>query len=316
MPLSNTNPFLPNNDNSSRPLGRGLSSLIPKKSNPLSSSPDHHQSVNPASYFPKSSAGVANQIVHIPPTLIQINPYQPRKEFLPQALESLKNSIHEHGIIQPLVVTQTMGGKYELVAGERRLRAAKELNLKTVPVIVRTAKDLEKLELSLIENIQREDLNAIEKAEAYRRLIDDFNLTQEEAAKRLGIARSTLNNNLRLLNLPIDIQRALASGKISESQAKLILGVDKEEDQAKIFHRAKEGNLTVKDVEREVKKIKVKSYLRTTKKDPQIVFWENKLSSALGTRVTIRHRGESGGSLEIEFYSDEELQGIIENITS
>ena len=165
----------------------------------------------------------------------------------------------------------------------------------------------------MIENIQREDLNPIEKAEAYKQLIDDFNLTQEEAAKRLGIARSTLNNSLRLLNLPVDIQTALSSGKISESQAKLILGVG-EEEQKKIFHRAKEGNLTVKEVEREVKKVKVKSYLRSTKKDSQLVYWENKLSSALGTKVSIHMRGQSGGAIEIEFYSEEELQNIIENL--
>ncbi|HRY63562.1 MAG TPA: ParB/RepB/Spo0J family partition protein, partial [Patescibacteria group bacterium] len=209
MSFSNTNPFISTNDNSSRPLGRGLSSLIPKKNVPSGSDNHQHSPINPASYFPKSVSGVSNQILQVPPSLIQINPYQPRQEFEPLALESLKNSIREHGIIQPLVVTQTMGGKYELVAGERRLRASRELNLKTVPVIVRTAKDLEKLELSLIENIQREDLNPIEKAEAYKQLIDNFSLTQEEAAKRLGIARSTLNNNLRLLNLPVDIQRGL-----------------------------------------------------------------------------------------------------------
>ncbi|NMB48096.1 ParB/RepB/Spo0J family partition protein [Candidatus Kuenenbacteria bacterium] len=312
MSISSHNPFIVQNNSNQSSLGRGLSSLIPKKNNPLNT-PERRAPINPASYFPKANSGVSNQILQVPPALIQINPYQPRQEFGPGALESLKNSIQEHGILQPLVVTQTLGGKYELVAGERRLRAARELNLKTVPVIVRTAKDLEKLELSLIENIQREDLNPIEKAVAYKQLIDNFNLTQEEAAKRLGIARSSLNNNLRLLNLPEDIQLALASGKISESQAKLILGVS-EADQQKIFHRAKEGNLTVKEVEHEVKKVKVKSYLRTQKKDPTITGWESRLSSELGTKVSIRRRGHSGGVVEIEFYSDEELENIISNL--
>ncbi|HOZ36924.1 MAG TPA: ParB/RepB/Spo0J family partition protein [bacterium] len=311
--LNSNNPFVDNSQSSSSSLGRGLSALIPKKTDGLNAT-ERRTPINPASYFPKAQAGVSNQILQVPPTLIQINPYQPRKEFRSPALESLKNSIREHGILQPLVVTQTMGGKYELVAGERRLRAARELNLKTVPVIIRAAKDLEKLELSLIENIQREDLNPIERAEAYRQLLDNFNLTQEEAAKRLGIARSTLNNSLRLLNLPSDIQEALAGGKISESQAKLILGAGPVETQKKIFNRAQEGNLTVKDVEREVKKIKVKSYLRTPKKDPTVAGWENRLSSELGTKVSIRRRGSSGGVVEIEFYSDEELESIIGKI--
>ncbi|KKS43553.1 MAG: ParB-like protein partition protein [Candidatus Kuenenbacteria bacterium GW2011_GWA2_42_15] len=314
MPFSSgNNPFIHNDENSSHPLGRGLSSLIPKKNNAASFGDNHHQSISPASYFPKASAGVANQIFQVPPSLVQINPYQPRKEFESQALESLKNSIREHGIIQPLIVTQTMGGRYELVAGERRLRAAKELNLKTVPVIMRAAKDSEKLELSLIENIQRADLNPIEKANAYAQLIANFNLTQEEAARRLGIARSTLNNSLRLLNLPVDIQQGLIAGKISESQAKLILSVDGEKDREKIFHRAKDGNLTVKDTEHEIKKIKVKAHTRNLKKEPRLLSWESQLSSALGTKVSIRRRGH-GGLLEIEFYSEEELQNIVTSL--
>jgi len=153
--------------------------------------------------------------------LILANIDQPRQNFADEPLRELVNSILEHGILQPLVVTQTMAGKYELLAGERRLRASKELNLKTVPIIIRQARDLEKLELSLIENIQREDLNPIERAQSFKQLIDNFHLTQEEASKRLGINRSTLNNTLRLLNLPTDIQISLAEGKISEGQAKL-----------------------------------------------------------------------------------------------
>lgn len=312
MPLSSHNPFtVPNNPNQNS-LGRGLSALIPKKTDAFPAT-ERSVPINPASYFPKAHAGVANQILQVPPTLIQINPYQPRKEFRSPALESLKNSIREHGILQPLVVTQTMGGKYELVAGERRLRAARELNLKTVPVIIRAAKDLEKLELSLIENIQREDLNPIERAMAYKQLLDNFNLTQEEAAKRLGIARSTLNNSLRLLNLPPDIQTALADGRISEGQAKLILSAGPLENQKKIFNRAEAGNLTVKEVEHEVKKIKVKAYARANKKNPTLASWESRLSSALGTKVAIRHRG-AGGVVEIEFYSEEELQNIVANL--
>jgi len=297
-------------DNNS--LGRGLSSLIPKKD---SATNNVRQPVSAVSYLPKTNTGVANQILYIAPAQIQINPYQPRQKFNEVALESLKNSIKEHGVLQPLIVTQTMGGKYELIAGERRLRAARELNLTKVPIIVRTAKDLEKLELSLIENIQREDLNAIEKAVAYKRLIDNFHLTQEQAAQRLGIARSTLNNALRLLQLPDEIQYNLVSGKLSESQAKLILSLNNEQDQQKIFKRTQQNNLTVKDVERDVRRIKVKTHTRQIKKDPQTTNWESQLQQALGTRVKIRKRGQQGGVVEIEFYSDEELRGIVNNIT-
>jgi len=292
-------------------LGRGLSSLIPKKED---SNKNIRGPVSPASYLPKVNSGVSNQIIHTSPDQININPYQPRKNFNESALASLRNSIKEHGIIQPLIVTQTMAGKYELVAGERRLRAAKELNLKTVPVIVRTAKDLEKLELSLIENIQREDLNPIERAKGCQQLIENFHLTQEEAAKRLGIVRSTLANTLRLLHLPVNIQIALANSEISEGQAKLIVGVAGDNVQQKIFDKTKHNNLTVKDTEREIKRVKVKTYTRLIKKDPQIENWEYQLRQILATKVNIRKRGSQGGIVEIEYYSDEELKGIIDNI--
>lgn len=294
-----------------RTLGRGLGSLIPSKEQRTT---NIKKPVSQASYLPKTKAGVSNQILHVSPKQIKANPYQPRKNFEDKGLESLRNSIREHGILQPLVVTQTMGGQYELVAGERRLRAAQALSLKTVPVIVRTARDLEKLELSLVENIQRKDLNPIEKAEAYKQLMDNFSLTQEEASKRLGIARSTLNNNLRLLNLSSEIQVEIASGKISEGQAKVMLSVPDQKQQKKIFDKARTGELTVKDVEKEVRRVRVKSHTREIKKDPQVQAWERDMQQVLGTRVYIRRRGQEGGIVEIEYYSEEELKGIVENI--
>lgn len=301
---------------SSKTLGRGLGSLIPNKSGNSSSAVNSSpgRKVTSPSYLPKSTAGTRNQILQVDPSSIQMNPFQPRKEFRPRPLENLKRSIAEHGILQPLVVTQTMAGKYELLAGERRLRASIDLGLKKVPIIVRNAKDLEKLELSLIENIQREDLNPIEKAEAYKNLIDSFNLTQEEASKRLGIPRSTLNNALRLLTLPSDIQISLASGELSEGQAKLILSLQNENEQVKIFKKTRDANLTVKEVEKEVRKIKVKSHTRVSQKNPRHQKWEDSMQTNLGTRVKIRERGKKGGVLEIEFYSEEELEGIVERI--
>ena len=227
-----------NQSASNRPLGRGLSALIPPKGE---KGEDVRRPVSAVSYLPRTQAGVSNQILHIAPSQIKTNPFQPRKMFGDRGLASLKDSIRAYGILQPLIVTQTMGGNYELVAGERRLRAARELNLTTVPVIARTARDLEKLELSLIENIQREDLNPIERANAYYRLLDNFGLTQEEAAKRLGVARSSLNNSLRLLNLPAEIQAEIASGKVSEGQAKIMLGVQDEKQQKNYLKKSGKG---------------------------------------------------------------------------
>jgi len=295
-------------------LGRGLSSLIPKKESSLIGSQRH--SIAPASYLPKSNTSQANQIIYISPYKVIVNPYQPRQKFNQLALDSLKESIKQHGILQPLVVTQTMGGKYELIAGERRLRAAKEIDLKKVPVIVRTTKDLEKLELSLIENIQREDLNPIEKAMAYKKLIDNFHLTQAEAAHRLGIARSSLNNTLRLLQLAVDVQQDIASGKISMGQAKLILSLDDKQAQQKIIQRTRQAKLTVHDVARDVRRLKKnRTNARRGEKNIQLINYEKRLQETLGTRVTINRRGRQGGVVMIEFYSDEELYGIVDKIT-
>ena len=293
-------------------LGRGLSGLIPKKDN-LNQA---RRPISPISYLPKSNAGISNQIIYLAPGQIKLNPYQPRQKFELGALESLKDSIKQHGIIQPLIVTQTLGGNYELIAGERRRRAAQELNFKKIPVIVRTAKDLEKLELSLIENIQREDLNPIERAQSFKQLIDNFNLSQEEAARRLGIARSTLNNSLRLLQLPSEIQKSISQGSLSEGQAKVILSLNSLSEQQKIFTKAKQANLTVKDIEHEVKKVKVKSHTRSIRKDPQIELWEQQLQEKFGTKVSIRKRGQQGGVIEIEYYSSEELKSILANLVA
>ncbi len=294
-------------------LGRGLSSLIPKKNG--FSVNKQTQPIAPVNYLPKSNAGQANQIIYVNPHKIIINPYQPRQRFNQTALENLKLSIKQHGILQPLVVTQTMGGKYELIAGERRLRAAIELDLKKIPIIVRATKDLEKLELSLIENIQREDLNPIEKAMAYKKLITNFHLTQAEAAQRLGIARSTLNNTLRLLQLPIDVQRDVVNGKINIAQAKLILSLNNEQDRRKIIQRTRQTKLTVHDVARDIRQLKKREVkARQIKKDARIVNYERRLQEKFSTRVSISHRGQQGGVITIDFYSDEELYTILSKL--
>lgn len=292
-------------------LGRGLSSLIGKddKSKNLPSS-----SVN-APYFPKTTKGVQNEILNLDVDKIKANPHQPRQEFHEIPLNDLVDSIKEHGVLQPLIVTQTMSGNYELIAGERRLRAAKKAGLKNVPAIVRTAKELEKLELSLIENIQRQDLNPIEKASSYKKLIDEFNLTHESAARRLGVSRAHFSNMIRLLTLPPDIQNGLANGHISLGQAKILLEVKDNEKREQIYKRATTTGMTVEDTKREVQKIKSKISPSKNKKEPIHKEWENNLSASLNTKVNIKPRGSLGGVIEIEFYSAEELRELIDKIS-
>ncbi len=299
----------PQNDISKKTLGRGLSSLIGQNNTGKSA-------VNPteAPYFPKTKSGVSNAILELEVNKIKTNPHQPRKDFSEIKMDDLVSSIQEHGVLQPLIVTQIMGGNYELIAGERRLRAAKLAGLQKVPVIVRTAKELEKLELSLIENIQRHDLNPIEKAGSYKKLVDEFELTHEVAAKRLGISRSEFSNTLRLLTLPKDIQSGLSQGKISFGQAKVLLEIKDNQKQKQIYERSVKTGMTVQDTQREVRKVKVKPHTRSIKKDPQLKEWESQMQSKLGTKVSIRQRGKIGGILEIEFYSEEELKEIIKKI--
>jgi len=296
--------------NQEQTLGRGLSSLI---SGRPSGQPISNNLKTP--YFPKKTGGQSSQISYVEVNKIKANPYQPRKEFREAELSELVESIKIHGIIQPLVVTIILGGGYELVAGERRLRAAKLAGLRQVPVIVRTAKELEKLELSLIENIQRHDLNAVEKAYAYRKMVDEFGLTHEEAAKRLGISRPQFSNMLRLLSLPVDVQKGVASGRVSVSQAKLMLEVKDEKKQQQIYRRAIQTGQTVSDTQHAVNKVKIKGHERQNKKDPQLKAWEEEMQAALGTRVKIRPRGKEGaGVVEIDFYAEEELVTIVEKI--
>jgi ParB family chromosome partitioning protein len=291
-------------------LGRGLSSLIGGSQN---------QQINPAPisapYFPKKTTNSLNQIVYVSPNKIKINPHQPRKYFNEAHLEELAESIKAHGIIQPLVVTPILGGGYELVAGERRLRASKKIDLKEVPVIVRSAKELEKLELSLIENIQRQDLNPMEKAEAYKKMVDEFSLTHDEAAKRLGISRASFSNFLRLLTLSPEVQKGLGEGKISLGQAKVMLEMKDSKQQEAVFKRAIQSGSTVFETKREVQRIKGISHSRRTiKKDPLFLEMEEKIQVKLNTKTSIRPRGKQGGIIEIEFYSEEELVSLTDRI--
>ncbi|MFZ2310176.1 MAG: ParB/RepB/Spo0J family partition protein [Patescibacteria group bacterium] len=287
-------------------LGRGLDSLIPKKT----------ISAVPASALSETGTALLvndeDRIMRIAPSRIAINPWQPRQHFSETHLNELIESIREHGIIQPLIVTKK-GNDYELIAGERRLRSAKALGLKEVPVIVREASEQKKLEFAIIENLQRENLNPLETAWAYQKLIDEFNISQEEAAKRVGKARSTVTNCLRLLSLPDEIKIALAEKKISEAHAKYLLGLDSEAKQINVFRKIVRNNMTVAETDREIKRLggtkeaRVKDYADEEK--------ERKLEAALGTKAIVKRQGK-GGKIIIDFYSDGELQTIIDKITN
>ncbi len=280
-------------------LGRGLGSLIPKKNYKLENSQED------------VLLNDEDKIIHISPSLIKANPYQPRNLFSESALKELMDSISEHGIFQPLIVTRK-GVNFELIAGERRLRAAGQLNLETVPVIVRKADEQKKLELALLENLQREDLSPIENALAFKKLMDEFNLTQDEVSRKVGKARSSLANTLRLLSLPELIQRSLLNKQITEAHAKQLLAVNDSERQINLFKKILRHNLSVKQTDDEInrlnkkeKKVKKNNFVDEKK--------EKELQAILGTKVEIKRNGKAG-KLVIDFYSEEELGGIIKRI--
>lgn len=282
----------------SRPaLGRGLGSLIPQKNQ----SPTEH--VIPEAH---------REILDVPVDEIKVNSRQPRQHFSPSDLEDLIGSIKEHGILQPLVVTRD-SGEYELIAGERRLRASKTLGLGTVPVIVREVTEQQKLELALIENIQRQDLNAVEEAWAYRALIDEFNLTQEEVSKRVGKSRSNVANTLRLLDLPEEILNALVVGKITKTHARTLLAEPDAEKQMQLFEQILSGGVTVREAEARVNSKKTKRTKNGKAKDPNILAHEKRLREILGTKVDIQESAGKG-KVVISFYSREELMDLLDRL--
>lgn len=241
------------------------------------------------------------------------NPFQPRKIFNQEALQELASSIKEHGVIQPLVVTRT-GENFELVVGERRFRASQLAGMVKVPAIVKESlHDQTKLEVALIENIQRQELNAIEEAQAYQRLIEKFNLTQEQVAQKVGKARPSVANTLRLLNLPAEIQRAIIEGKISEGHGRAILSLPDIEKQLLMYQQILEQGLNVRQVEARVRELVQRRKMDAVMPDPKLMAIETELRGKLGTQVKIQRQGR-GGKIMIEFFSDEDLEDIIHKI--
>lgn len=271
-------------------LGKGLGALIPEKT------------------ITEVDAKKTFQICGIEE--IQPNPHQPRKNFADQKLQELVDSIREKGILQPLVVRRK-GIGYELIAGERRWRAAQKAGIKEVPVLVKEVKESELLELSLIENIQRENLNPIEEAEAYKGLLEHFHLTQEEISKRVGKDRTTVTNTIRLLKLPPEIRQSLADGVITMGHARAFLSLESPEKQKLAIKKVLADDLNVRQTENLMKRLRAKKQPTAPKDHTQWNPVVEDLQRVLGTKVRIVGQGKRG-KIEIEFYSLEELDRIID----
>lgn len=278
-----------------RGLGRGFESLLPS---------DFDKSILLSS---------DDRIEKIAVGQLQPSPYQPRKHFDEAALKELAASIKRHGVVQPLVVTPAKDGMYTLIAGERRWRAAKGAGLETVPAIIRTSEELEQLELALIENVQRVDLSPLEQAVSIERLHEQFSLSYDEIAKRLGKANSTVNNSVRLLRLPEAARDSLAAGRISEGHARAILALKGDDErQAYLLKTIEQQGWSVRQAERFVTSVKAgtKDVRKTHEHVATVTTATKKLSKKLGTPVNIR-RTAKGGKLEITFRTDDELSRII-----
>jgi ParB family chromosome partitioning protein len=275
-------------------LGKGLAALLPDA----------------------AGAPAGERLLEVAPEHIDPNPHQPRQHIDPERLAELARSMTEQGVVQPLVVRR-LGSRYQIIAGERRWRAAQQAGLAKLPVIVREASDGELLEIALVENIQREELNPIEEASAYRRLITELGYSQEQVANRVGKDRSTVANVLRLLRLPREIRALIAGQKLSPGHARPLLSLTDPEAQTRIAQQIVEKGLSVREVERRVKVAgrPPSAGGRSGRTDPNTREAEGHLERALGTRVRIR-RGARGkhGRVEIDFHSEEELQRIYEAV--
>ena len=273
-------------------LGRGLDALIPGLD---------------------TKEPTAREFFQCDVDLIHRNRHQPRRRFSEEDLQELSDSIRAQGIIQPLVVRKQNDG-YELVAGERRLRAARKAGLKQVPVVVRAVEDAEMLEMSLVENIQREDLNPMEEADAYHRLITEFSLTQDQAAKRVGKSRSAVANFLRLRNLPQQIKDSITDGSLSMGHARALLSIENTAAQLKLWNEVMRKGLSVREIEALAKQAKpsVKQKKSPQPSSEQLYFTDvaDDLSRYYGTKVQIKRRG-SVGRVEIEFYGDQDLDRLL-----
>jgi ParB family chromosome partitioning protein len=276
-------------------LGRGLAALIP----------DAPGSEPPATATPRE--GWAEVALGA----LEPNPFQPRLAIDPLRLEELTASVKESGIVQPILVRRR-GGRYQIIAGERRWRAAQAAGLATVPVTVRDVPDAQLLELALVENVQREELTPLEEAQAFQRLQEEFHLTQEDIARRVGRERSTIANTLRLLRLPRELRELVAQGRLDAGHARALLALDKHEDQLQLGREAARRSLSVREVERRVALLRApRKEPAGRRKDPNTRAAEERLRAALGARVEISRRGR-GGQIRLQFATEAELNRLYE----
>src|SRR5512138_3809222 len=278
-------------------LGKGLDALIPAG-----------QSV--------PSADGGSGLTHIPVDLIQRNPRQPREKFDIEELDHLAASIREHGVIQPLVVSPGRSGIYVLIAGERRLQASRKAGLKTVPVVIRHASDQQLLELALIENVQRADLNPIEEAEAYQHLAKEFKMSHETIASRVGKSRVAVTNTMRLLDASAAVKQALVDGQITEGHARAMLTLSAKA-QEELLSKIITLDLSVRTTEMLAKKYSGQrpAVKKKTSQSADAADVERRLRSSLGTQVSLKHRKNGGGTVTIFYYSNEDLDALLEKLT-
>ncbi|MDP8289672.1 MAG: ParB/RepB/Spo0J family partition protein [Candidatus Susulua stagnicola] len=269
-------------------LGRGLDALIPKK----------------------TAAMLPREFIRLSLDKVKPAKCQPRQEISEKELGELTRSIKEKGFIQPIVAREISGGSYEIVAGERRYEAAKSLGLKEIPTIIKELDDKEAFVLAIVENLQRQDLNPIEEAEAFKRLIEDFDFSLEDVAKFVGKDKTTVVNVLRLLKLPEKIKEAVRKRMITRTQARTILGADKIQTQEKIFYQILKEGMSVREIENKVRMVSKKK----KKSDPFIVELEERLQKLLGTKVKVFNKKKNRGRIVVEYYSLEDLERIIKKL--
>lgn len=289
-------------------LGKGIRSLLGSIDAELKSGTGE---------LKKTVVETATGITRIPLAEIETNPRQPRTDFDEQALKELSDSIKMHDIIQPITVSRMANGKYRLISGERRFRASKMAGLKDVPAYIRQVNDAELLELALLENLQREDLNSIEVALGYKRMMDELSYTQDNVAERMGKDRSTISNFIRLLKLPPDIQLAVRSAELSMGHARALINIDTVDKQLYIFKEIKDRGLSVRQTEALVRNLYKQSGQKKTAKpgglSASFQRIEDKLATQFDTRVKLKHSSNGSGQISFDYYSVEELNKLLSN---
>jgi len=290
-------------------LGRGLSALLKDPENDINSASD------------KNADKVVGNIVELELDAIEVNPFQPRSHFNDEALQELASSIKELGVIQPITVRKLDFNKYQLVSGERRFRASKLVGLETIPAYIRIANDQESLEMALVENIQRQDLDPIEIALSYQRLIDEIQLTQEKLSERVGKKRSTITNYMRLLRLDPIIQTGIRDGFVSMGHGRALVNIDKKKDQIALYEKIVSGNLSVRETEKSVKNYQESNNVTTavakkvTKKPTFVTTGEKALVGHLGSKVAVTTSNNGKGKISISFDSEEDFNRLKKLIT-